>query len=145
MNAVIRGQTVPWDDLSLLAFILREQDLLPPSLSPSSSSQPRISLGVRPFRALSFRSSSFKFKRLVVISRQHAPRGCFLFFSLVNSSSTHTYYIHDALLLVLPLFSDHRALSFCFYENPLTANTFSTADLSKRKRKRREYFTEIKS
>lgn len=47
LNAVIRGQTVPGDNLSLLAFVLQEQHLLAPF-----SSQSRISLDVRPTRFL---------------------------------------------------------------------------------------------
>lgn len=129
LNAVIRGQTVPGDNLSLLAFVLQEQHLLAPF-----SSQSRISLDVRPTRFLFDPPASnskarcyFKTTWMIPLLVAHLLILHILFFlsffSFFSRPIQQLSAWSSAFLLLLQK-------SF----NPSTANAFSTADLSERKK-----------
>lgn len=137
LNAVIRGQTVvggqPFSPRVRPAGTASARSLLVPiSYFPRRASN-----------ALSFRSSSFKFKSsLLFQDNVHDSPPCRL---LVNSP--HTFLS----LLLLLLLSSHPATIRSAWSsafllllqksfNPSTANAFNTADLSERERK---YFTKI--
>lgn len=134
LNAVIRGQTVPGDNLSLLAFVLQEQHLLAPF-----SSQSRISLDVRLTRFLFDPPASnskarcyFKTTWMIPLLVVHLLILHILFFL-----SFFSFFSRPIQQLSAPL---GRQLFFCCCKNRSTANAFSTADFSERERK---YFTKI--
>lgn len=133
LNAVIRGQTVPGDNLSLLAFVLQEQHLLAPF-----SSQSRISLDVRPTRFLFDPPASkarcyFKTTWMIPLLVAHLLILHILFFL-----SFFSFFSRP--IQQLSAWSSAFLLLLKKSVNPTTANAFSTADLSERERK---YFTKI--
>lgn len=135
LNAVIRGQTVPGDNLSLLAFVLQEQHLLAPF-----SSQSRISLDVRPTRFLFDPPASNSKARCYFKTTWMIP--LLVAYLLI----LHILFFLSFFSFFSPPIQQLSAWSSAFLLllqksfNPSTANAFSTADLSERERK---YFIKI--
>lgn len=135
LNAVIRGQTVPGDNLSLLAFVLQEQHLLAPF-----SSQSRISLDVRPTRFLFDPPASNSKARCYFKTTWMIPLlvAYLLILHILFFLSFFSFFSRP--IQQLSAWSSAFLLLLQKSFNPSTANAFSTADLSERERK---YFTKI--